>query len=113
MQDFESLRDVRWECKYHVVFIPKSRPLLPPTGYRREQRLLLHRSQDRFRSTQPWCALRPVASGSPSPIIRISLVRLRHPYGSPFGLHSVARLSHSCALGVRLRLNMLWCHVTG
>jgi putative transposase len=25
MQDFESLARVRWECKYHVVFIPKYR----------------------------------------------------------------------------------------
>ena len=25
MQDIESLAHVRWECKYHVVFIPKSR----------------------------------------------------------------------------------------
>ena len=25
MQDFESLAHVRWECKYHVVFIPKYR----------------------------------------------------------------------------------------
>ncbi len=23
MHDFESLSHVRWECKYHVVFIPK------------------------------------------------------------------------------------------
>ena len=23
MNDFESLAHVRWECKYHVVFIPK------------------------------------------------------------------------------------------
>jgi len=25
MNDFESLAHVRWECKYHVVFIPKYR----------------------------------------------------------------------------------------
>ncbi len=25
MEDFESLAHVRWECKYHVVFIPKYR----------------------------------------------------------------------------------------
>ena len=25
MHDFESLSHVRWECKYHVVFIPKYR----------------------------------------------------------------------------------------
>ena len=25
MQDFESLAHVRWDCKYHVVFIPKYR----------------------------------------------------------------------------------------
>ena len=25
MKDFESLAHVRWECKYHVVFIPKYR----------------------------------------------------------------------------------------
>ena len=25
MSDFESLAHVRWECKYHVVFIPKYR----------------------------------------------------------------------------------------
>ena len=25
MQNFESLSHVRWECKYHVVFIPKYR----------------------------------------------------------------------------------------
>src|SRR5437870_7274335 len=25
MQDFESLSHVRWDCKYHVVFIPKYR----------------------------------------------------------------------------------------
>jgi putative transposase len=25
MQDWESLSHVRWECKYHVVFIPKYR----------------------------------------------------------------------------------------
>ena len=25
MQEFESLSHVRWECKYHVVFIPKYR----------------------------------------------------------------------------------------
>ena len=25
MNDFESLSHVRWECKYHVVFIPKYR----------------------------------------------------------------------------------------
>ena len=25
MEDFESLSHVRWECKYHVVFIPKYR----------------------------------------------------------------------------------------
>ena len=25
MGDFESLAHVRWECKYHVVFIPKYR----------------------------------------------------------------------------------------
>ena len=25
MNDFESLAQVRWECKYHVVFIPKYR----------------------------------------------------------------------------------------
>jgi putative transposase len=25
MQDFESMAHVRWECKYHVVFIPKYR----------------------------------------------------------------------------------------
>ena len=25
MQDFESLSHVRWECKYHVVFIPRYR----------------------------------------------------------------------------------------
>jgi hypothetical protein len=26
MKDFESLSHVRWECKYHVVFIPASSP---------------------------------------------------------------------------------------
>jgi putative transposase len=25
MKDFESLAHVRWECKYHVIFIPKYR----------------------------------------------------------------------------------------
>jgi putative transposase len=25
MRDFESLAHVRWDCKYHVVFIPKYR----------------------------------------------------------------------------------------
>jgi len=25
MKDFKSLSHVRWECKYHVVFIPKYR----------------------------------------------------------------------------------------
>ena len=25
MQDWESMSHVRWECKYHVVFIPKYR----------------------------------------------------------------------------------------
>ena len=25
MEDFESLAHVRWECKYHVIFIPKYR----------------------------------------------------------------------------------------
>ena len=25
MDDYESLRHRRWECKYHVVFIPKCR----------------------------------------------------------------------------------------
>jgi putative transposase len=25
MNDFESLAHVRWECKYHIVFIPKYR----------------------------------------------------------------------------------------
>ena len=25
MKDSESLAHVRWECKYHVVFIPKNR----------------------------------------------------------------------------------------
>ena len=25
MNDFESLSHVRWDCKYHVVFIPKYR----------------------------------------------------------------------------------------
>ena len=25
MQSYESLRHSSWECKYHVVFIPKSR----------------------------------------------------------------------------------------
>ena len=25
MDDFESLSHSKWECKYHVVFIPKSR----------------------------------------------------------------------------------------
>lgn len=23
MDDYESLRHAKWECKYHVVFIPK------------------------------------------------------------------------------------------
>ena len=25
MKDFQSLNHTRWECKYHVVFIPKYR----------------------------------------------------------------------------------------
>jgi putative transposase len=25
MDDYESLSDTKWECKYHVVFIPKCR----------------------------------------------------------------------------------------
>jgi REP element-mobilizing transposase RayT len=25
MDDYESLKHTRWECKYHVVFIPKCR----------------------------------------------------------------------------------------
>ena len=25
MENFESLSHVRWECKYHIVFIPKYR----------------------------------------------------------------------------------------
>ncbi len=25
METFESLSHVRWECKYHIVFIPKYR----------------------------------------------------------------------------------------
>jgi len=25
MEDFESLAHVRWECKYHIIFIPKYR----------------------------------------------------------------------------------------
>ncbi len=25
MDDYESLKHTKWECKYHVVFIPKCR----------------------------------------------------------------------------------------
>jgi len=25
MDDYESLKHTRWECKYHIVFIPKCR----------------------------------------------------------------------------------------
>ena len=29
MDDYESLKHTRWECKYHVVFIPKGRRQKP------------------------------------------------------------------------------------
>ena len=28
MDDYESLSHSKWECKYHVVFIPKYRPTI-------------------------------------------------------------------------------------
>ena len=36
MQDFESLAHVKWDCKYHVVFIPKCRKKVLYGQIRRE-----------------------------------------------------------------------------
>ena len=35
MDDYESLKHTRWECKYHVVFIPKGRRQKPYQQLRR------------------------------------------------------------------------------
>ena len=36
MQTYESLKHTTWECKYHVVFIPKCRRKVLHQGIRQE-----------------------------------------------------------------------------
>jgi putative transposase len=36
MNDLESLKHTRWECKYHIVFIPKRRRKMINLGLRKE-----------------------------------------------------------------------------
>ena len=35
MKDYQSLSHTKWDCKYHVVFIPKYRRNEPPRESRR------------------------------------------------------------------------------
>jgi REP-associated tyrosine transposase len=43
MTDYGSLNHTKWECKYHVVFIPKYRKKVIHGGIRRELREVFHR----------------------------------------------------------------------
>ena len=43
MTDYRSLNHTKWECKYHVVFIPKYRKKAIYGGIRRELREVFHR----------------------------------------------------------------------
>ena len=43
MNDYRSLRHTKWECKYHVVFIPKYRKKLIYGGIRRHLGEILRR----------------------------------------------------------------------
>ena len=55
MQTYESLKHTTWECKYHVVFIPKCRRKVLYQGIRQELgevfRSLAARSATRFRNS--------------------------------------------------------------
>jgi putative transposase len=42
MKDYQSLNHTRWECKYHVIFIPKCRRKTMYGNLRRELRRILH-----------------------------------------------------------------------
>ena len=50
MDEYESLNHTKWECKYHVVFIPKCRR---KTLYLHNPRVALATLPGRFEQPQP------------------------------------------------------------
>ena len=50
MQTYESLKHTTWECKYHVVFIPKCRRKVIYQGIRRELGVVFRSLAERWES---------------------------------------------------------------
>jgi REP-associated tyrosine transposase len=47
MKDYKSLSHTRWDCKYHIVFIPKKKKKVIYGGLRKYLGEILHVGYDR------------------------------------------------------------------
>jgi len=76
MNEFQSLSPTKWECKYHVVFIPKYRRKVL-YGQLRSYLGEVFRSRSRSASWRDRACRQRAVKSRRSPISRVSVVRTR------------------------------------